>query len=119
MAVEVIDKIKPKNGGSFPIVEAVDVEVSEGVRLPEALDAKADTADFTAATSDLQSQIDQIVISASAESVVAPEVAQARVDADGVEHSTLKARIDKDSNNLHNIVIDANNVERGSWSRGI
>jgi hypothetical protein len=37
MAVEVIDKIKPKNGGSFPIVEAVDVEVSEGVRLSNAL----------------------------------------------------------------------------------
>lgn len=36
MAVEVIDTIKPKNGGDFPIVEAEDVAY-EGKRLPEFL----------------------------------------------------------------------------------
>lgn len=93
MAVEVIDKIKPKNGGSFPIVEAVDVEVSEGVRLPEALAAKANTADVTSATSNLQSQIDQIAQAAGTGSADT-EVAQARVGYDGQTYSNLKARID-------------------------
>lgn len=131
MSVQVIGTLKPKNGLNFPVVEAIDVAVEGYASLADAvthfatdaaiaaltaaIDAKADKT----TTDSLQAQIDQIVISASAESVVAPEVAQARVDADGVEHSTLKSRIDKDSNNLHNIVIDANNVERGSWSRGI
>ena len=46
MAVNVIDVIKPKNNGTFPVVEAVDVEVSAGLRLPEALAAKANAADL-------------------------------------------------------------------------
>ena len=94
MAVEVIDRIKPKNGGSFPIVEAVDVEVSEGLRLPEALAAKADAEDVTTATADLQAQIDQIA-QAAGTGTADTEVAQARVDAEGITHTTLKARIDR------------------------
>ena len=42
MSVKIIDTLKPKNNGSFPIVEAVDVAVSSDLRLPEALEAKAD-----------------------------------------------------------------------------
>lgn len=93
MAVEVIDKIKPKNGGSFPVVEAVDVEVSEGLRLPEALDAKANTADVTETTANLQTQIDEIARSQGA-GTADTEIAQARVDADGTSYQTLKARLD-------------------------
>lgn len=106
MAVYVIDTIKPKNGLDFPVVEAVDVAV-EGyssladavthfatdtaiAALTAALDGKADKT----TTDDLQAQIDQIVISASAESIVAPEVAQARVGYDGTEYNTLKERLD-------------------------
>lgn len=207
MSVNVIDTIKPKNGGSFPVVEAVDVAVSGTTKLPEALAAKAnvsdianintqlagkantsdlaalstaiagkadnsdiselrteialkaaqssldatnvvvaskaaqssldalsvvvsgkaDKADYTAiydeldtkasfndlnnavtgveremeqADANLQNQIDQIEISASAESVVAPEVAAARVDAEGTSHDTLKARIDYTESNI-------------------
>ena len=37
MSVYVIDTIKPKNGGSFPVVEAADVSVSDGKRLTDAL----------------------------------------------------------------------------------
>lgn len=208
MSVNVIDTIKPKNGGSFPVVEAVDVSVSGGVRLDTALAAKADNSDIAALESEidtkadnsaladlgrtlnnkadksdiselratialkaaqssldatnatvankanitdiaevrgtlaikanqssldatnvvvaskanqtsleatnatiaskvdkteleataneLQAQIDEIVVSASAEAVVAPEVVAARVDASGVTHETLKARIDAD-----------------------
>lgn len=35
MAVEVIDTIKPKNGGDFPIVEAEDVRMPDGTRLSD------------------------------------------------------------------------------------
>lgn len=109
MPVWVIDTLKPKNGLDFPVVEAVDVAVEGYLNLADAvthfatqaaiteltaaLNGKADTADIT----NLQSQIDQIVISASAESVVAPEVAAARVGTDGTTYQTLKARLDAEN----------------------
>lgn len=38
MAIEVISTIKPKNNGTFPIVEAKDISVDEnGMRLDEKL----------------------------------------------------------------------------------
>lgn len=33
MAIELIDKIKPKNNGSFPMVDSDDVEMPDGSRL--------------------------------------------------------------------------------------
>lgn len=41
MAIELIDKIKPKNGGSFSIVDAVDVEMPDGTKLSDQLVIKA------------------------------------------------------------------------------
>lgn len=38
MAISLIDKIKPKNNGSFAMVDAQDVDMGDGKRLPEALD---------------------------------------------------------------------------------
>lgn len=35
MSVEIIDKIKPKNNGDFPLVDAADVEMPDGKRLSE------------------------------------------------------------------------------------
>jgi hypothetical protein len=35
MAIELIDKIKPKNNGTFPMVDAVDVLMPNGKRLSE------------------------------------------------------------------------------------
>lgn len=105
MAIDVIDTIKPKNGGEFPIVEAIDVLVSEGLRLTDALLGKVDTsvlietaAAIGATLTSLQEQIDQIEISASAEAIVAPEVAGARVGADGESYETLKERLDAENN---------------------
>ena len=92
MSVKIIDTLKPKNNGTFPIVEAVDVAVTSELRLPEALEAKANASDVSTATANLQGQINQIEISATAEAVVAPEVAAARVGEDGTEYETLKER---------------------------
>jgi hypothetical protein len=113
MSVQVIDTLKPKNNGAFPIAEATDIAVTSEKRLPEALADKADvsalaetnatvaskanTADVESATANLQGQINQIEISASSEAVVAPEVAAARVGDDGTEYSTLKERLDTEN----------------------
>lgn len=35
MAIELMDKIKPKGGGTFPMVEAGDVEMPDGTRLSD------------------------------------------------------------------------------------
>lgn len=110
MSVKVIDTLKPKNDGAFPIAEAADIAVTAEKRLPEALADKADASalaetnatvagkanasDVATATANLQGQINQIEISATAEAVVAPEVAAARVSEDGTEYSTLKERLD-------------------------
>lgn len=201
MSVNVIDTIKPKNGGSFPVVEAVDVKVSDSQRLDAALAAKANTSDLAAlsttitnkadksdiidirstlalkayqssldatnavvatkaaqssldalsvivdrkadkrdydniyaaidqkasktelstattnlehsmeqADDDLQAQIDQIVISSSAEAVVAPEVAAARVDSEGNSYETLKAHLDASENKFNSKLADINST---------
>ena len=41
MAIELIDKIKPKNGGSFPMVDAGDVLMPNGQRLNDYAEATA------------------------------------------------------------------------------
>ncbi|HPY86063.1 MAG TPA: hypothetical protein PLS20_13660, partial [Ruminococcus flavefaciens] len=109
MPVNVIGTLKPKNNGKFPVAEAVDIKVTDDLRLDKALEKKADLssvnfalenkADKTTALN-LQAQIEQIVISSSAESVVAPEVAAARVNSDGKSFATLKERLDYEETNF-------------------
>lgn len=57
MPIDLIDTIKPKNNGTFPMVEAEDVVVGKGTadekRLPEALGEKADADDIQQAIADL------------------------------------------------------------------
>lgn len=123
MPVEVIATLKPKNNGKFPVAEAVDIKVSDNLRLDKALENKADlssvnfalagkvnASDFTTSTANLQGQIDQIVISASAEGVVAPEVTAARVGADGTSYATLKERLDDESATVNAELTDVNSA---------
>lgn len=42
MPVNVIGTLKPKNNGKFPVAEAVDIKVTDDLRLDEALENKAD-----------------------------------------------------------------------------
>ena len=156
MAVVVIDTIKPKNQGTFPVVEAADVKVTDSKRLDAALNDKADQSDVTALqtavagkasqadltalsetvsgkqnalteaqltavnsgitselvtqigtnttaiegkasasdvateTASLQAQIDAIVTPVTEDA----EVENARIDSNGITHTSLKARID-------------------------
>lgn len=119
MAIYVIDTIKPKND-KFPAVESVDVSVDGYASLADAvthfatnetintinanINTKANSTDVATADQNLQGQINQIVISASAEGVVAPEVAAARVGAGGISYETLKSRLDSENVNLKKIV---------------
>lgn len=48
MSVNVIDTIKPKNYGTFPVVEAPDVKVTNDKRLDTALNEKANQTDLEA-----------------------------------------------------------------------
>ena len=86
MAVNVIDTIKPKNNGAFPVVEAVDVAVSADIRLPEALGAKADAVDLEAANaaialkadaSDLEAKADKTTTTSLQEQI---DIESARID---------------------------------------
>lgn len=111
--IEIIDLLKPKNGGSFKLIEDIDIAVNGYSSLADCvahmattamIDAinavmagKANASDVATAESNLQNQINQIVISSSAESVVAPEVAAARVGADGTSYLTLKNRLDAEN----------------------
>lgn len=72
MGIPLIDTLEPKNGGSFPMVKAKDVDV-DGIRLPEKLDELAAAAgDIQSATTDdinsLFTGLDVLVVTAKARS---------------------------------------------------
>lgn len=107
MPVNVIGTLKPKNNGKFPVAEAVDIKVTDNQRLDEALEIKADlsTVNFAlggkADNSDidnLQAQINEIITPVTQDA----EVQNARVDAEGITHTTLKERIDSAEIDLRN-----------------
>lgn len=54
MAIELISKIKPKNNGEFPLVDAADVEMPDGTRLDAATNdlknQQAEQGEMAAAT---------------------------------------------------------------------
>ena len=120
MPVNVIGTLKPKNNGKFPVAEAVDIKVTDNLRLDEALENKADLSSVNFAlnqktdkttTNDLQAQIDNIVRAPESGGDVAAEVAQARVDSNGINHTTLKARLDYvDSNTFSYITSSINSI---------
>ena len=176
MPVNVIDTLKPKNHGTFPVVEAVDVEVSEGKRLTEALAAKADTSSLAAldvaisgkanatdlaatnaaltgkadasalaetneavagkadaadltelaaeveqkadatTTTSLQEQINNLITPVTEDA----EVENARVGADGTSYTTLKERLDTESDYIASTIESFKNkpLDVGEWVQG-
>ena len=99
MSIEIIDTLKQKNNGDFPIVEAIDVAVTAAKRLNEVLNEKANTTDvagkasteaLATATDNLQAQIDSLITPVTQDA----EVENARVDSEGTTYTTLKERLD-------------------------
>ncbi len=111
MPVNVIDTIKPKNGGTFPVVESADVAVGSisldtalGMKVDavdlEEVDAKigmkANRSDVETATENLQHQINEIITPVTEDA----EVQNARVGANGQTFETLKERLDTENEQL-------------------
>ena len=69
MAVTVIDTIKPKNNGTFPVAEAADIAVTGSQRLPAALNAKANQSDVTALQTAVAGKASQADLTALSETV--------------------------------------------------
>ena len=90
-------------------LDALEVLPGELAQTNLLVASKANTSDVNTAVNDLQEQINQIEISASAEAVVAPEVAAARVGADGTSYETLKERIDTEVTTLSEGIADTKN----------
>lgn len=94
-------------GPDFPNVEAVEQALKDGKLSVNRLNEVYNNLD------DLQTQINNLVLEASESGDVSYEVAQARVDSDGVSHTTLKDRLDTERNSLKasNKVINSDTVE--------
>ena len=69
MAVVVIDTIKPKNQGTFPVVEAADVKVTNDKRLDAALNDKANQSDLTALSETVSGKASQSDLTALSNTV--------------------------------------------------
>lgn len=146
--IEIIDLLKPKNGGSFKLLEAIDIDVEGYSSLADAvthfatdvmieainvaLSGKASQADLTALEAEVDTKADSSDLTtatanlqAQIDNIVTPvtqdaEVQNARVDTKGVSHVTLKARLDSSDNKVNNLWdYDYNNIlNRGTIHNG-
>lgn len=81
------------------ILKKADADYSKA-EIDAKMAQKATTSDVERETQSLQNQINEIVRAPESGGDVGAEVAQARVDADGITHGTLKARLDNDQSRV-------------------
>lgn len=92
------------------ILKKADANYSKA-QLDQQMAQKATMSDVERETQNLQNQINEIVRAPESGGDVAAEVAQARVDADGVSHATLKARCDSDASKTTQLKEDLSELE--------
>ena len=91
------------------ILKKADADYSKA-EIDTKMASKATMSDVQRETQNLQNQINEIVRAPESGGDVAAEVAQARVDADGVSHATLKARCDSDASKTTQLKEDLNKI---------
>lgn len=140
MSIEIIDILKPKNGLSFKLVDAIDIAVSGYSSLADAvshfattamieaintaLSGKADAADLTALAAVVDTKADDSDLTtatanlqAQIDAIITPatqdaEVQNARIAGDGTTYTTLKERIDTEFSTVEK---DIDNLEKISF----
>ncbi|KAA8831659.1 hypothetical protein EMO89_02750 [Bifidobacterium tissieri] len=113
MGIELIDTITPKNNGSFPMVNAKDVDV-DGVRLPEKLEELAAGGNVESATdSDISNlfRLGDLTVS------VAPRTGgQTVLVAPAMESGNMLRYLITDSDKTPVIVYDQPYVTANGWT---
>lgn len=94
----------------FPTAQAVDAALKRANKaevdvasLNKIMSEKVDCSDFQTETQNLQNQINEIVRAPESGGDVAAEVAQARVDSNGISHTTLKDRLDVENTRINDV----------------
>ena len=95
----------------FPTAQAVDAALKRANKaevdvasLNKTVSEKVDRSDFQTETQNLQNQINEIVRAPESGGDVAAEVAQARVDSNGISHTTLKDRLDVENTRINDVI---------------
>lgn len=109
MAIELIDTLTPKNNGTFPMVEAKDVDV-DGTRLPAKLEELAAAAgDIESATTDdinaLFTGLDVLTVTAKARSG-GQTITVATAPASGLQRRYMVTDADKTPTVSYDTVVD-------------
>ena len=103
---------------TFPNANSVDAALKRANKaevdvasLNKIMSEKVDHSDFQTETQNLQNQINEIVRAPESGGDVAAEVAQARVDSNGISHTTLKDRLDVENTRINDVIDSYNNGE--------
>ena len=92
------------------ILKKADANYSKA-EIDQQMASKATMSDVERETQNLQNQINEIVRAPESGGDVGAEVYQARVDADGVMHATLKARCDSDAGKTTQLKEDLEDID--------
>ena len=101
MAIQLIDKIKPKNNGSFPMVDAEDVLMPDGKRLSE-FEASGVEVDASFDATSENPVMNKTITAAMMEAL--GELATIRQNITGLQNSALPTVTEGDNGKVPQVV---------------